>query len=150
MLISETAHEFLDTLDNHDLKALAAFLPDDVRVQTGDALALNKSTFLGLLYAYFAGFSNFDFNFSEADQADDTLRVKYAITGTHDRVFDLEKAGLDVQVEPTGTVLLLPASTLEAVFDVNGQVKALTLHPAPGATLNDVLRLLGADAPARG
>jgi hypothetical protein len=149
MIISETAHQLFDALDAHDLDAIAAFLHDDLQV-SGSAMLLDKAQLLRLLSAYFNAFSDFDFNFTEATQDGALLRVLYAPTGTHDGRLDLNPLGIAAQVEPTYKSIALPPSAAELTFGPGGRITRWTLHEAEGATLEDLLALLGAEAGGQG
>jgi hypothetical protein len=149
MLISEAAHELFDAFDSHDLDILAAIFRDDLQLTVDDA-AMDKSTMLALQNAYFSAFSNWDYNFSEAEQTDNVLITKYAVTGMHDGVLDLRPLGYDIHAEPTGKSITLPTSTGKVTFDDNGLVIALTLWQAEGADLAGLLAQLDLAPPSVG
>ena len=150
MPISETAHELFDALDRHDLEAVTAYLRDDFQVSGNVTRPLDKTTYLALLKAYFAAFSDYDFNFSEAAQTGDKLRVKFTVTGTHDGTLDLTPLDIPVTLEATNQRIVLPVSVADLTFDDNDQVESLVMHQAAGGTLNDLVTLLGAETPLHG
>lgn len=147
MPISETAHEFLDALDMHDLDALDTFLSDDFRLSGNVIREFDKSAMLALLKAYFTAFSDFSFNVSEATQFDDVLNFKYSVSGTHDGTLDFTPLGISVTAEPTGKTIALPESTSEITFSASGQVIGQRLNQAEGATMTGLLEQLGVEAP---
>ena len=77
MPLSEAAHHFFEALDYHDLEALAAIYSDDFQLTGNVTQPLNQDGQMALLKAYFTAFSDFDFNFTEAQQTDNVVRVKY-------------------------------------------------------------------------
>jgi hypothetical protein len=147
MPISETAHEFLDALDTHNLAAVEAFLSGDFQLGGNVTRDLNKMDTLALLNAYFTAFSDFSFNFSAASQTGSVLQAKYAISGTHDGVLDLNPLGMAITVEPTGKAVALPESSVEITFNNAGQVVRQTMNQAAGAAMADLLAQLGVEAP---
>ncbi len=150
MPISETAHRLLDAFDNHNLHIIRSYLRDDFQL-TGNVLRpMNKTEYLALLEAYFTAFSNFDWNFTEAAQEGQILRLKFAVSGTHDGVLDLNGIGVPVVVEPTGKTVNLPQSSSEITWDENNHVVSQVLHQAAGATLSDLLAQIGAEMPLQG
>ncbi|MBZ0299775.1 MAG: nuclear transport factor 2 family protein [Anaerolineae bacterium] len=146
MPISETAHQLFDAFDRHDLTVIGAYLRGDFKL-TGNADPLNKQGLLNLLAAYFKAFSDFDFNFTEAQEHDHVLRARYAVHGTHDGTLDLNPAGIPVIIPATGKKLALPQSSAEFTFDEDGLVAGLVLHQVPGAALADLVTALGATLP---
>jgi hypothetical protein len=147
MPIAETAHDFLDALDRHDLDTLETFLSGDFQLDGNVSRNFNKMDVLALLNAYFTAFSDFSFNFSEANQLDDVLHVKYAISGTHDGVLDLNPLGMAITVGPTGKTIALPESSSEITFNETGQVTRQVLNQAAGAAMAGLLEQLGIEAP---
>lgn len=150
MPISETAHEFLDALDSHDMVAIEAFLADDFQLSGNVTQPLTKQGMLALLRAYFDAFSDFDFHFSEATEDQKGLRLKYAITSTHDGPLDLEQVGIPLKVEPTRKTAELPESSMEITFNEQGQVSRMVMNQAQGAAMTDLVAQLGAELPQDG
>lgn len=147
MPLTETVHRLFDAIDARDLEIIGAYLRDDLQVTGNITRPMGKPEFLALLGAYLSAFPDFSFNFTEADQTGRTVRVKYTISGTHQRRLDLNPAGIEVVVEPTGTEVRLPQSVMEFTLDLDGLVSALVLHQAPGGALPDMLSKLGAGLP---
>ncbi len=150
MPLSEAAHQFFEALDYHDLEALAAIHSDDFQLTGNVTQPLNKEGEMALLQAYFTAFSDFSFNFSEAQQTDNVVRVKYHITGTHDGPLDLSPLGIAVGVEATDQQIALPLSRVEIHLNENDQVTAQVVYQAEGAAMSDLLSQLGIEMPPVG
>ena len=150
MPISETAHEFLDALDSHDMVAIEAFLTDDFQLSGNVTQPLTKQGMLALLRAYFDAFSDFNFNFAGAAEENKVLHLKFAITSTHDGPLDLEQVGIPLKVEPTKKTASLPESSMDIKFNDQDQVSSITMNQAQGAAMTDLVAQLGAELPSTG
>ena len=150
MPLSEAAHQFFEALDYHDLEALEAIHSDDFQLSGNVTQPLNKDGSLALLRAYFTAFSDFSFNFSDAQQDDLVVRVKYQVTGTHDGPLDLTPLGIAVSVEATDQTLSLPMSRAEYHFNENDQITQQIVYQAEGAGMSDLLSQLGIEMPPVG
>ena len=80
MPISEAAHELLDAFDAHDLNTLTAIFHDDLQVTVNDAATMDKAGMLALQKAYFDAFSNWDYNFTGAEQTGNVMTLYDAVT----------------------------------------------------------------------
>jgi hypothetical protein len=105
---------------------------------------------LALLKAYFTAFSDFSFNFTEAEQTDNVVKVKYHSTGTHDGILDLTPLGIAISLEPTEQKIALPESRAEVHFSESDQVTAQIMQQAEGAAMGDLLSQLGIEMPPVG
>ena len=150
MPISEAAHDLLDATDTHNLDALAMIFHEDLQFTVNGANAINKAAALALNKTYFDAFSDWNFNFTEAKQTGNVMTVKFAVTGTHDGVLDLRPLGFDIQAAPTGKTIKLPESSATVTFDDTGQVIAMNLQQAEGASMMGMLAQLGVEPPAAG
>lgn len=149
-MLSEAAHEYFEALDYHDMEMLAAILSDDFQLSGNVTQPLDKDNMLALLAAYFTAFSDFSFNFTEAQQTDNVVKVKYRSTGTHNGILDLTPLGIAISLEPTEQKILLPESRAEIHFSDSDQVTAQIMQQAEGAAMADMLSQLGIEMPPVG
>ncbi len=147
MPISEAAHELLDALDFRDRNALAKLFAADFRCSGTVSALLGRGRALAVLDICAAAFSDFSFNFTEAREQAGVLRLRYALSGTHDGPLDLYPLGIPLQLPPTGTILRLPASAAAVTFNSSGEVSDLFLQVAAGAGPGDMITRLGGTLP---
>ena len=147
MPISEAAHELLDALDFRDRDALARLFAADFRCSGTVSAVPGREGALAVLDICAVAFSDFSFNFTEAREQAGVLRLRYAISGTHDGLLDLYPLGIPLQLPPTGTILRLPASAATVSFNNSGQVVDLFLQVAAGAGPGDMIARLGGTLP---
>ncbi len=147
MPISEAAHELLDALDFRDRPALARLVATDFRCSGTVSALLGRERALALLDICATAFSDFSFNFTGASEADGVLRLRYAVSGTHDGTLDLVPLGIPLRLPPTGTILRLPVSAATFTFNSAGEVADLFLQVAAGAGPGDMITRLGGTLP---
>ena len=147
MPISEAAHELLDALDFRDRNALARLFAADFRCSGTVSALLGRGRALAVLDICAAAFSDFSFNFTEAREQAGVLRLRYALSGTHDGPLDLYPLGIPLQLPPTGTILRLPVSAATVTFNSSGEVSNLFLQVAAGAGPGDMITRLGGTLP---
>lgn len=149
-MLSEAAHAFFEALDYHDLEMLAAILSDDFQLTGNVTQPLDRDGMLALMGAYFTAFSDISFNFTEAEQTDKVVKVKYHVTGTHDGILDLTPLGVAISLEPTEQKIKLPESRAELHFSDSDQLRAQIAQQAEGAAMSDLLAQLGIEMPPVG
>jgi hypothetical protein len=149
-MLSEAAHMFFEALDYHDLDMLATILSDDFQLSGNVTQPLDRDGMLALMGAYFTAFSDISFNFTEAEQTDNIVKVKYHVTATHDGNLDLTPLGVAISLEPTEQKIDLPESRAEYHFSESDQLTAQIVQQAAGAAMSDLLSQLGIEMPPVG
>jgi predicted ester cyclase len=102
--IPDVLYQYMDGLKSHDVERIAAAVADDLAFVTPSA-TLNRTQFLQMLRALYAGFPNWQYEHDEPELRGEVIAVRWRQGGTHTGTFALP--GLP-PVPATGRQVTIP------------------------------------------
>ncbi|HET9920704.1 MAG TPA: nuclear transport factor 2 family protein [Ktedonobacteraceae bacterium] len=142
----EIVRAFMRALDAKDFPTAYSYLRSDfVYSAPTPPQPLFRNQFIEFMTALEAAIPDWSFNFHDVHRQGETVHVKIQITGTNTGVFAAPVMGISA-TPPTGQKIDLPEEYYECGVRDN-QIFWLTLHPAPGGDISDLLRTIGVNQP---
>jgi predicted ester cyclase len=138
----EIVQAFFRALDEKDFAAAFSYLRSDfVYSAPTPPQPLFRDQFIELMTDLETAIPDWSFNFHDVHREGMTVHVKVHITGTNSGEFVAPVIGI-TPTPPTGKKIDLPEEYYECGVRDN-QIFWLTLHPAPGGDISDLLQDIG-------
>ena len=135
--------DYLEGLKSHDVEKVATTIADDLNFISAIRI-LDKQQFLGMLSALYAGFPDWNYDFSEVeDRGQGNYAILWRQGGTHTEVWTMP--GMAPLPATGRTVKIPPHYFYYRVAE--GKLNMIFPEPVPGGAPRGILEQFGAEVP---